>query len=59
MRRTGRLYFDIHSVHQYRNLVQEDMIRYLGWDESRVIQENKYLDVLLQDASEYYKLEFE
>ena len=59
VRRTGRLYFDIHSVHQYRNLVQEDMIRYLGWDESRVIQENKYLDVLLQDASEYYKLEFE
>ncbi|RMB57110.1 glycerol kinase [Dokdonia sinensis] len=58
VRRTGRLYFDIHSVHQYRLLVQEDMIKYLGWDEARVIKENNYLDMLLQDASEYYEEEF-
>lgn len=58
VRRTGRLYFDIHTVHQYRNLVQEDMIRYLGWDEARVQKENEYLDLLLQDASEYYQEEF-
>lgn len=59
VRRTGRLYFDIHSVHQYRNLVQEDMIRYLGWDEARVRRENEYLDLLVQDASKYYEKEFE
>ncbi len=58
VRRTGRLYFDIHSVHRYRLLVQEDMIKYLGWDEARVLQENTYLDILLQDASEYYEEEF-
>ena len=58
VRRTGRLYFDIHSVHQYRNLVQEDMIRYLGWDEARVKKENDYLNLLLQDAGEYYEEEF-
>ncbi len=58
VRRTGRLYFDIHSVHQYRNLVQEDMVRYLGWDEARLQKENDYLDILLQDASHYYEEEF-
>lgn len=58
VRRTGRLYFDIHSVHQYRKLVQEDMIRYLGWNEGRVAKENKYLDILVKDASEYYEKEF-
>lgn len=58
VRRTGRLYFDIHSIHQYRKLVQEDMIRYLGWDEARVNKENKYLDLLVIDASTYYEEEF-
>lgn len=58
VRRTGRLYFDIHSIHQYRKLVQEDMIRYLGWDEARVNKENKYLDLLVVDASTYYEEEF-
>lgn len=58
VRRTGRLYFDIYSIHQYRKLVQEDMIRYLGWDEARVNKENKYLDLLVIDASTYYEEEF-
>ncbi len=58
VRRTGRLYFDIDSVHQYRLLVQEDMIKYLGWDEARVLKENNYLNLLLQDASVYYEEEF-
>ena len=58
VRRTGRLYFDIESVHRYRNLVQEDFIKYLGWDESRVINENKYLQMLIDDASTYYEKDF-
>lgn len=58
VRRTGRLYFDIHSIHQYRQLVQEDMIKYLGWDEARVLKENRYLDELVKDASHYYEEEF-
>ncbi len=59
VRRTGRLYFDIHSVHTYRQLVQEDLVKYLGWDEGRVIDENKWLDMLVKDASHYYDTEIE
>ncbi len=58
VRRTGRLYFDIWSVHKFRSIVTEDMIKYLKWDETRLENENKYLDMLLQDASTYYKKEF-
>ncbi len=58
VRRTGRLYFDIGSVHKYRSIVEEDLIKYLNWDEVRLQTENKYLDLLLQDASEYYEKEF-
>ncbi|WP_405205052.1 glycerol kinase GlpK [Aquimarina sp. LLG6339-5] len=57
VRRTGRLYFDINSVRQYRSLVQEDLIKYLQWDEQRLAKENEYLDLLLQDASTYYEHE--
>ncbi|GAA0711409.1 hypothetical protein GCM10009430_00870 [Aquimarina litoralis] len=57
VRRTGRLYFDIGSVHQYRSVVQEDLVKYLGWDEERLEQENQYLDLLLLDASTYYEYE--
>lgn len=58
VRRTGRLYFDIDSVHKFRSIVEEDLIKYLGWDEIRLKTENKYLDILLQDASTYYEKEF-
>ncbi|WP_378178800.1 glycerol kinase GlpK [Aquimarina sp. SS2-1] len=57
VRRTGRLYFDIQSVWQYRSIVQEDLVKYLGWDEKRLEKENHYLDLLLQDASTYYEKE--
>lgn len=58
VRRTGRLYFDINSIHKYHSLVQEDMIKYLSWDEARVIDENSYLEILIKDASHYYEKEF-
>ncbi|MEW7290163.1 glycerol kinase GlpK [Aquimarina sp. 2304DJ70-9] len=59
VRRTGRLYFDIDSVHKYRSLVQEDLIKYLNWDETRLKAENDYLDLLLEDATTYYEKEIE
>jgi glycerol kinase len=59
VRRTGRLYFDIESVHEFRHIVEEDLIKYLRWDETRCIKENDYLDMLIQDASTYYEEEFE
>ncbi|WP_234387018.1 glycerol-3-phosphate dehydrogenase/oxidase [Aquimarina sp. Aq78] len=58
VRRTGRLYFDINSVHKYRLLIQEDIVEYLNWDEIRIETENRYLDLLLQDATTYYEKEF-
>ncbi len=58
VRRTGRLYFDINSVHDYRSIVEEDLVKYLNWDEIRLKAENKYLDLLLQDAATYYEKEF-
>ncbi|PKV48142.1 homodimeric glycerol 3-phosphate dehydrogenase (quinone) [Aquimarina sp. MAR_2010_214] len=58
VRRTGKLYFNINSVHKYRQLVQEDIIEYLNWDKIRIETENRYLDLLLQDAVTYYEKEF-
>ncbi|MBG6130433.1 glycerol-3-phosphate dehydrogenase [Aquimarina sp. EL_43] len=58
VRRTGRLYFNINSVHKYRILIQEDIVEYLNWDEIRIETENRYLDLLLQDATTYYEKEF-
>lgn len=59
VRRTGRVYFDINSVYLYRSIIEEDLIKYLGWDEHRLQSENQYLDLLLSDASTYYEKEFE
>lgn len=58
VRRTGRLYFDIESVHQFRHMVCEDLIKYLKWDEIRTQKENDYLDLLIKDATTYYDKEF-
>ena len=59
VRRTGRLYFDIQSIYTYRSLVTEDLTKYLGWSETRLLQENTSLDILLKDASTFYKEEME
>ena len=39
--------------------MQEDFIRYLGWNEKRLATENEYLDILLEDASTYYQEELD
>ncbi len=57
IRRTGRLYFDINSVHKFRELVLQDLIDYLNWDVGRTEQEVDTLELLLQDASRYYDKE--
>ena len=59
VRRTGRLYFDIQSVTRWREIVLQDMIDYLDWDESRVKMENKILDDLLYDATHFYDQEIQ
>ncbi len=57
VRRTGRLYFDITSVSQWRQLVLADMTDYLDWDERRVKEEIKILDELFYDATHFYERE--
>ncbi|MDY8134742.1 glycerol kinase GlpK [Aquimarina sp. 2201CG5-10] len=59
VRRTGRLYFDINSVHKFRSIIEEDLVKYLNWDENRLLNENRYLNTLLKDAATYYEKEFE
>jgi glycerol kinase len=59
VRRTGRLYFDINTVTQYRQIAVEDFVNYLDWTETRVQQENKKLDELIYDATHFYNTEFE
>tara|TARA_B100001179_G_scaffold230428_1_gene217971 strand:- start:766 stop:1902 length:1137 start_codon:yes stop_codon:yes gene_type:complete len=58
VRRTGRLYFDITTVQRYRQLVLEDFINALDWDEARVAHENEMLDQHVQDAQNFYEEEF-
>ena len=57
VRRTGRLYFNIETVTQYRQQAVQDFINYLDWDEERVAFENKKLDELLYDATHFYESE--
>jgi len=57
VRRTGRLYFDIPSVIKYKDLILNDLIRYLKWDEAKLKEETSAFDLMLKDATTYYENE--
>jgi len=57
VRRTGRLYFNISSISQFKEDVLNDCIHYLKWDEARIHQETETLDILLKDATHFYDKE--
>lgn len=59
VRRTGRLYFDINSVVQTREVITDDLASYLNWNKERVVKEQNHLDELLYDATHYYEKEIE
>ena len=59
VRRTGRLYFNIDSIPVVRDAVTLDLIDYLSWDDVYVQKEQKRLDELLFDATNYYEKELE
>lgn len=59
IRRTGRLYFDIESIKQYKALVVKDISEYLSWDISRIEQEEEGLNLALKDATTYYEEDFQ
>ncbi|MCL4126378.1 UNVERIFIED_CONTAM: hypothetical protein GTU68_051446 [Idotea baltica] len=59
VRRTGRLYFNIASVSNYLEIILNDFINYLNWDNNRIASEKEKLEMLLKDATTYYNEEFE
>jgi glycerol-3-phosphate dehydrogenase len=58
VRRTGRLYFNISSITKYMDIVLNDIIFYLNWDQERTKYEKEKMNLLLQDATTYYDKEF-
>ena len=54
VRRTGRLFFDISSISEFKNTIIKDCSEYLGWDKNRVNKENEILDILVKDATHFY-----
>ncbi len=58
VRRTGRLYFNIKSVIDYKEEVVKLMAEKYAWSEERVAQETENINMLIQDATTYYDEEF-
>jgi glycerol-3-phosphate dehydrogenase len=58
VRRTGRLYFNIQSVIDYKEKVIAVMSKKFGWTQERVQEETDNLNQLIQDATTYYDKEF-
>lgn len=50
-RRTGRLYFAIETVRAHRDQVLQTLADLLDWDQSRMQQEEIWLDTALEEAS--------
>ena len=57
VRRTGRLYFNISSVSKFKDLVINDIVEYLDWDDVRIAKEKETLSILVKDATHYYNKE--
>ena len=55
VRRTGRLYFDLESIAQVRESLTHDLSKYLNWDSTRIEDENKKLNLLISNATNYYE----
>ncbi|MEE9372909.1 MAG: glycerol-3-phosphate dehydrogenase/oxidase [Saprospiraceae bacterium] len=57
VRRTGRLFFYINSIHTVRDDVTSDIAKYLNWDKKKTNSEIKRLNEHLHDATFYYEKE--
>lgn len=55
IRRTGRLFFDIKSIHQTIQVIQQDMQTYLQWDDQRLKEELATLESHIYDATNFYR----
>jgi glycerol-3-phosphate dehydrogenase len=58
VRRTGRLYFNVASVSNYKSIILEDCISYFNWDQERIVEETNTINTLLQDATNFYDEDF-
>ncbi|MCL4106467.1 UNVERIFIED_CONTAM: hypothetical protein GTU68_030425 [Idotea baltica] len=58
VRRTGRLYFNIHSVIDYKDDVIKLMSEKYKWSPERIQEETDNINLLMQDATIYYDEEF-
>lgn len=52
-RRTGRLYFDIASVREHKDVILEDFRTHFGWDDARFAQDKAYLEQAIEEASTF------
>jgi glycerol-3-phosphate dehydrogenase len=48
VRRTGLMYFDVHKIIQWRELIALECKTYLSWDDARTSKELNELDMLLR-----------
>lgn len=48
VRRTGLIYFDVHKIFRWRDVIANECKTYLSWDNSRTSKEQGTLDALLQ-----------
>jgi glycerol-3-phosphate dehydrogenase len=53
MRRTGRLFFDTHSVILYKSLVSKEFQDYFSWDDKIVKKHQKELEEQLKEATTF------
>ncbi len=51
IRRTGRLYFDIHSIQHTFSAILEDFIRYFQWSAERIAREQEAMDYEIKKVS--------
>jgi len=59
IRRTGRLYFDIESIHKFKSVIIKDMATLLNWDIQRLLKEEEKLNLAIQDSTTFYDKDFE
>ena len=52
-RRTGRLYFDIHSINEVKDVILGDMKTYFGWDTSHCEIQMAELDQVVHEAASF------
>lgn len=51
IRRTGRLYFDIHSIKPTLEVILKDFQNHFGWSEEKTLSEKKAMEKAIEEVS--------